>query len=636
MNLPGKSKGGKGKKSTQTINTYQPNNTKQDYTVVIKIVAGVIGIGVAYGVYENYFKDSLQPQTAQFQIADPNSNPVAPSNPTAVTVPINVADNKPGVTEVPIALPNSNAGKISTDDKNTTDNIATLPSASVTVMPTINPELNKLAPTQIVPPNTNPMNVFDKVLPPSTTNKNNMVNTDSQTSSLAQSGILREEKLDQEKLKELIVPSLFSLQVKLEKSNRHATGFIVSANGYALCDFNSLRGALEAKAVFSDGKSVQISEFAVVDPARGLALLKLPRAESDFTPIPMLKFVPSNGENLFLASADTINSFNLHPSTLINERKPEDLRNILSISPPGRWLQTSLKTLAPNTGGAIIDAAGNLVGILGFHFTYGQQFSFILSSQDLREFVSQAESKPLYQLDHETHKKWEQDLTQYHSSIQSSLQRFQYHEYERRYAVDYTNSSFATSSMAEIDQLKLIQEDFGLFSSDGPLKGYINKTAEQGLKSADFIFNTTSPVEPQDPVIYQLIYSREGKKSDPNVKELRTQILVIVPNIDQNPYISYAKIWHSDEISLGDVSITAANEGTLPRTATEKIKDLFTSVKSLKVRSKRIFEELKNNPAPPLANLDQEMLNNLNQPTKQPGFLDDFLNRKLRGIIQTP
>lgn len=140
--------------------------------------------------------------------------------------------------------------------------------------------------------------------------------------------------------------------------NSLGSGVIVTRDGYILTNNHVIAGADQIKAAMAGAKKEFIAKVVGGDPKSDIAVLKI---ESD-EPLPCITITDSNtlevGDTVFAIG----NPFNLG-QTVTRGIVSALGRGNLRIADYENWIQTDASINKGNSGGALVDADGRLVGI---------------------------------------------------------------------------------------------------------------------------------------------------------------------------------------------------------------------------------------------------------------------------------
>ena len=134
------------------------------------------------------------------------------------------------------------------------------------------------------------------------------------------------------------------------------SGVIVAADGYVLTNHHVIQGADDIQLVLSDGRRV-VAHVRGTDPESDLAVLK-----ADETDLPAMTFAAADNLQVGDVVLAIGNPFGLGNTVTLGIVSALG-RNYLGVNRFEDFIQTDAAINPGNSGGALIDTAGNLVGI---------------------------------------------------------------------------------------------------------------------------------------------------------------------------------------------------------------------------------------------------------------------------------
>ena len=169
--------------------------------------------------------------------------------------------------------------------------------------------------------------------------------------------------------------------VKLYEGDITATGIIVDAAGYVVSGAQAVSGADQVSVELKPGMSFT-GRVACVDRARDLAVIKL---EGSF---PALKPVVL-GDSDLVHQWDEVTATGFMPG----DTKSVTLKGAvtgLNRAEGIRFLQTNAALDPGLSGSAILDKAGEMVGMVGWNYGQAGREGYALASNEIRDVLSQA------------------------------------------------------------------------------------------------------------------------------------------------------------------------------------------------------------------------------------------------------
>lgn len=186
---------------------------------------------------------------------------------------------------------------------------------------------------------------------------------------------------------ERVEPSVVRIDVSTDEGAAVGSGFVVSPNGIAVTNYHVMQGAVEGTATFNTGKSVSISGTLQLDKERDIAVIKLDA--TDLTSLPVADKLPRKGVSVVAFGAPRGLSFSASEGIVSGIRSSNELES-LDASARGTWIQTTTPISPGNSGGPLVNSAGQVVGANTMSVIVGQNLNFAISCSDIAEAVADA------------------------------------------------------------------------------------------------------------------------------------------------------------------------------------------------------------------------------------------------------
>lgn len=213
-----------------------------------------------------------------------------------------------------------------------------------------------------------------------------------------------EPALDASALVQRVGKSTVMLQVSRGESLVEATAFIVSDRGLAMTCGHVLSGATGVTAIYpQDQSEVRLNVALVaIDTRRDLALLELrPSAGSSvtFTPLKPTEKNPAAGQRVWTVGYP-VNGTASVTSGLVNavrafEKLPAAWRGDLAYLPESVWVQTDCPLSVMNEGGPVVNAAGEVVGVMAWRGKTDEPAYFAAAASQFEAFLQNRSAAPV-------------------------------------------------------------------------------------------------------------------------------------------------------------------------------------------------------------------------------------------------
>ena len=234
-----------------------------------------------------------------------------------------------------------------------------------------------------------------------------------------------------------VVAKVAPATVVIELPKKLGSGFLVG-EGTVVTNFHVIAGASEARIRFSDNSSADVSGYVAVSVGRDLAILKFDKSKNKAPLIPVAppgpgavpqappqadkKGVGSAGGKSILTLAgeqpsagDTVLAFgapkamrgSVTDGIVSAVRSGDEVRELLKTSsgkdiyadvlgydPDTEWIQTSAPISSGNSGGPLVNEKGEVVGIMTWTRSDGQNLNFAVAAKHVKTLLESAATTP--------------------------------------------------------------------------------------------------------------------------------------------------------------------------------------------------------------------------------------------------
>ncbi|MFN9435524.1 MAG: trypsin-like peptidase domain-containing protein [Planctomycetota bacterium] len=192
--------------------------------------------------------------------------------------------------------------------------------------------------------------------------------------------------------------SVVGIQVKSAKGERLGSGFVVKQSGVLVTNVHVLSEATSAMCVFENGIQVPIKGTYHIDAARDICIAKIDG--EGFPPIAIASGLPRKGEQVIALGCPQGLSFSASRGIVSAIRPQEEFRDMVGRpKAEGTWIQVDAALSGGNSGGPLINARGEVVGMSTLASSgNAQNLNFGISNQDISEAIAKAENAPLVDL----------------------------------------------------------------------------------------------------------------------------------------------------------------------------------------------------------------------------------------------
>jgi hypothetical protein len=167
------------------------------------------------------------------------------------------------------------------------------------------------------------------------------------------------------------VVTIFCIDADGSESN--GSGFFVENDGFIITNHHVIDGAKNIFVRLKNEDVFPITKVIAQDPDNDLALIQI-----DLQDTPKLKIaesIPAIGENIFVIGAPLGLSHSISSGLISSSRENNNLIQITAPVSPG------------SSGSPVFDLNGNVVGVISFSLSEGQNMNFAPSAYALRSFI---------------------------------------------------------------------------------------------------------------------------------------------------------------------------------------------------------------------------------------------------------
>lgn len=179
----------------------------------------------------------------------------------------------------------------------------------------------------------------------------------------------------------------------------HGTGFLAIDKTTIVTNFHVVAGQPVLKVRFANGHEMEVDGYRVASPKFDLALLHLPAEAPVGRPLPLADQPPAVGSAVQSAGSPRGLHGSVSTGVVSAIRSWPEITKALSITDPtkrgkhsqtSRWIQTTAPLSEGNSGGPLLNAAGEAVGVNTWQLSAeaGQNLNFAADICHLRELVS--------------------------------------------------------------------------------------------------------------------------------------------------------------------------------------------------------------------------------------------------------
>jgi S1-C subfamily serine protease len=175
------------------------------------------------------------------------------------------------------------------------------------------------------------------------------------------------------------------------------SGFVLKEDGLIVTNYHVMNGAKSADVIFADGKKFKVTGFRSVDTANDIALIKIDAADYKLAPLPLAEAAPRKGASVLAFGAPQGFSGTATEGIVSSVRTGREIQEVLArisgnllgnpYSPDSLWIQTTAPISQGNSGGPLVNADGEVVGVNTWVLNSGQSLNFAVSAKNVRALL---------------------------------------------------------------------------------------------------------------------------------------------------------------------------------------------------------------------------------------------------------
>lgn len=171
------------------------------------------------------------------------------------------------------------------------------------------------------------------------------------------------------------------------------SGIVIDASGLVATNYHVIEEAAKAQVQFRDGRKFDVAGYRGLDKSRDLAILELSERPQNATALAVhAPRQPEQGEEVIAFGHPAGFAFTVHTGIVSAIRRTSELpagyQRFLDAAPDTLWIQTNAGISGGNSGGPLVDARGNLLGLITW-VAEGQNLGFAVHAKHLHDVYEQ-------------------------------------------------------------------------------------------------------------------------------------------------------------------------------------------------------------------------------------------------------
>ncbi|HEX7449602.1 MAG TPA: trypsin-like peptidase domain-containing protein, partial [Pirellulales bacterium] len=190
------------------------------------------------------------------------------------------------------------------------------------------------------------------------------------------------------------------------------SGFVYDTEGTIVTNYHVIEGATKAHVKFADKTVAEVTGFLAIAPGKDLALLRIDPVGHVLRPLRVAPARPHKGESVLAFGAPRGLGSTVSDGIVSSIRQGTELRDVFKqmtgvdvyiehqrYDLDAWWIQTTAPISGGNSGGPLVNARGEVVGLNTWHRTDGQNLNFAISAEHIARMMNaQSGLQPLASL----------------------------------------------------------------------------------------------------------------------------------------------------------------------------------------------------------------------------------------------
>ena len=202
-------------------------------------------------------------------------------------------------------------------------------------------------------------------------------------------------------LMEIVEPCLVRLEVVSANGKAWGSGFVVDEGGMIVTNYHVVEGAQTITATFGDNSKLEIEGFKHAAPAKDLVVLQSAASERKLPFLRLAKKDPVKKDGVVAFGSPSGVTFSASEGIVNGIRTGKKTGELAELGADltGAWVQITAPVSPENSGGPLVNRAGEIVGINTMTLAAEQNQNFAVARDELRLALGAARDKPVAALD---------------------------------------------------------------------------------------------------------------------------------------------------------------------------------------------------------------------------------------------
>ncbi len=199
-----------------------------------------------------------------------------------------------------------------------------------------------------------------------------------------------------------VVSKVDSCVVTITLDNKtEGSGFVIDARGIVATNYHVIEGAKSIVITFPDKKKYRVDGYLAISPTKDLALLRFQPRDGSLKTVPLADAPPNKGDRVIAFGAPMGLTNSVSDGIVAAVRSGVDVRDTLKkianrdvytdalgYDLDAEWIQSTAPISPGNSGGPLVNASGQVVGVNTWVCALGQNLNFSLSVAHLKTLLA--------------------------------------------------------------------------------------------------------------------------------------------------------------------------------------------------------------------------------------------------------
>jgi S1-C subfamily serine protease len=182
----------------------------------------------------------------------------------------------------------------------------------------------------------------------------------------------------------------------------NGSGFVLDPAGLIVTNYHVIEGAKAAKVLFPDKTMCDVLGYQLIAPGKDLAFIQI-KPSKQLSALRLAEKLPEKGERVYAFGAPLGLRGSVSDGMVASIREGAEMfapgakgnakRGVdgSTPDPDSQWIQTTAPISPGNSGGPLVNAKGEVVGINTFYIGGGQNLNFATSARSIKQLAAKVD-----------------------------------------------------------------------------------------------------------------------------------------------------------------------------------------------------------------------------------------------------